>query len=53
MAPRLFYVREITQEGKICIHYYRTELKIADIGPRLLSKHRHQYLMGLINKVKT
>ena len=52
VALRLFYVREIIQEEKISIHYVPTELNIADIGTKFLSKHRHRYLIGLINNFK-
>ena len=52
MALRLFDVRDIIQEGKTIIHYVPTELSVADIGTTFLSKHRHRYLVGLINNVK-
>ena len=53
VALRLFYVREIIQEGKISIHYIPTEFNIADMGTKFLNKHRQLYLIGLINNFKT
>ena len=41
VALRLFYVGDIIQEGKIAIYYVLTDLNVADIGTKLLSRHRH------------
>ena len=49
---RLFYVRDILQEGNITIHFLPTELNVADIGEKILSKHRHRYLIDVINNFK-
>ena len=53
VALRLFSVREIVEEGKISIRHIPTEFNTADIGTTLLSKHRHRYLIGVINNFKT
>ena len=49
---QLFYVRDILQEGNITIHFLPTELHVADIGEKILSKHRHRYLIDVINNFK-
>ena len=52
VALRLFYIRDKKQQGKTSIHHILTELNIADIGTKFLSKHPHRYLIGLINNFK-
>ena len=51
VALRLF-VQELVKEGRISIHYVKTEDQLADIGTKHLSKHRHRYLIKLIGDFK-
>ena len=53
VALRLFYVREIIQEGKISIQYIPTELNRRDIGTKFLSKQCHRYLFRLTSIANT
>ena len=48
VALRFFFVQELVKEGRISIHYVKTEDQLADIGTKHLSKHRHRYLIKLI-----
>ena len=48
VALRLFYIREVVQEGMVSIHYVPTEDNISDLGMKFLNKNRHWYLIGLI-----
>ena len=52
VALRLFYIREIVQEGKVSIHYVPTEDNIFDLETKLLNRNRHRYLIGLIKDFK-
>ena len=49
---RLFYIREIVQEGKVSIHYVPTEDNISDLWTKFLNKNRRRYLIGLIKDFK-
>ena len=53
IALRLFFVEELVEEGKISIHYVKSEDQLADLGTKRLSKHRHRMLIKLINEFKT
>ena len=48
VALRLFYIREVVQEGMVSIHYVPTEDNISDLGTKFLNKNRHRCLIGLI-----
>lgn len=48
VAPKLFYVDAIVQEGKISIYYMPNEDNISDLGTKFLSEHRHRHSLGLI-----
>ena len=52
IALRYFYVREllIVTERANSIHYILTELQLADIGTKFLSKHRLRFLIESIKK---
>ena len=45
-----FFVQEFVKEGRISVHYVKTENQLADIGTKYLSKHRHRHLIDLIKK---
>lgn len=48
IALRFFYIRELVKDGIVSIHYIPTELQLADIGTKHLSKHRLQFLLNKI-----
>ena len=48
VALRLFYIREVVQEGMVSIHYVPTEDNISDLGTKFLNKNRHRHLIGLV-----
>ena len=50
VALRFFYIREIVKEGKISIHYVKTDDNLADIGTKHLNNKRFKYL---IDKIKS
>ena len=50
VALRFFFVQELVKEGRISIRYVKTEDQLADIGTKHLSKHRHRYLIKLIDE---
>ena len=49
-----FIVQEllIVKEGRISIHYIKTEDQLAGIGTKHLSKHRPRYLIKLVSGFK-
>ena len=50
VALRFFFIQKllIVKEGRISIHYVKTEDRLADIGTKHLSKHRQRCLIKLI-----
>ena len=48
VALRYFFFQELVKEGRISVHYVKTENQLADIGTKYLSKHRHRHLIDLI-----
>ena len=51
IAPRYFFVQELVEEGKIIIHFVKTqEDQIADFGTKHASKYRHRVLIKLIRE---
>jgi len=52
VALRYFFIQELVKEGRISIHYVKTEDQLADIGTKHLSKHRHRYLIKLISEFR-
>ena len=46
-----FFVQELV-EGKIGIHYVKSEDQLADLGTKQHSKHRHRDLIKFINDFK-
>ena len=53
VALRYFFVQELAREGRISIHYVKTEYQLADIEVKHLSKHRHRYLLKLISEFRS
>lgn len=49
IALRYFYIRELVKDGAISLHSISTELQLADIGTKFLSKHRLRFLVNKIN----
>ena len=47
-----FFVQELVGEGKVIIHYGKSEDQLAGLGTKPLSKHRHPNLINLINEFK-
>ena len=52
VALRFFFAQKLVKEGRMSIHYVKTENQLADIGTKHLSKHRHRYLIKLIGGSK-
>ena len=50
ITPRYFFVQELVEEGKIIIHFVKTQDQIADFGTKHTSKHRHRVLIKLIRE---
>lgn len=48
IALRYFYIRELVSEGRISIHYIRSNDNIADIGTKHLNQHQFRHLLSLI-----
>ena len=46
-----FFVQELV-EGKVGIHYVKSEDQLANLGTKYHSKHRHRGLIKLINDFK-
>lgn len=47
-----FFVKEPVKEGRISIHYVKTENQLAGIGTKHLRKYRHRHLFSLIASFK-
>ena len=52
IALRYFFVQELVEEGKVGIHYVKSESQLADLGIKHHSKHRHRDLIKFINEFK-
>ena len=50
IALRYFFVQELVKEGKVTIHFVKTEQQLADLGTKHLKKHRRRFLVKLINE---
>ena len=48
IALRYLFVQEIVEEGKINIHFVKTQDQVADLGTKHTKKHRHCALIKLI-----
>ena len=47
IALRYFFVQELVEEGKITIHFVKTQDQITDLGTTHANKHRHCALIKL------
>ena len=52
IALRYFFVQELVKEGKVSIHFVKTDQQLADLGMKHLEKHRHRFLIKLINEFR-
>ena len=52
IALKYFFVQELVEEGKVSIHYVKSEDQLADLGTKHHSKHRHRDLIKFINEFK-
>ena len=52
IALRYFFVQELVKEGKITIHFVKTEKQLADLGTKHLKRHRHRFRIKLINEFR-
>ena len=40
VALRYFFIRELVKQGRLSLHYRRTETQLADVATKYLPKHR-------------
>ena len=52
IALRYILVQELVKEGKVTIHFVKTEQQLADLGTKHIKKHRHHFLIKLINEFR-
>ena len=52
IALRYFFVQDLVKEGKVAIHFVKTEQQLADLGTKHLKKHRQRFLIKLINEFR-
>ena len=52
IALRYFFVQQLVNEGKVTVHFVKRERQLADLGMRHLKKHRHRFLIKLINEFR-
>ena len=45
-----FFVQELVEEGKIIIHFVKTQDQITDLGTKHANKHRHRVIIKLIRE---
>ena len=50
IALRYFFVQELVEEGKITIHFVKTQDQIADLGTKHSNRHRHRALIKFIGE---
>ena len=50
IALRYSFVQKIVEEGKITIHFVKTQDQIDDLGNKHANKHRHRALIKLIRE---
>ena len=53
IARMEFFVQELVEEGKISIHYVKSEDQLTGLRTKHLSKHRHRDLIKLLNESPT
>ena len=49
MALPYLLIQELVKEGRIIIHYVKTEDQLADLDTKHVSKQRQRYLLKLIS----
>ena len=52
IALSYFFVQELVEEGKVSIHYVKSEDQLADLIFKRHGKHRHRNLIKLIKDVR-
>ena len=52
IALRYLFVQELEKKGKVTIHFVKTEQQLTDLGTKHLKKHRHHFLIKLINEFR-
>ena len=52
IALRYVFVQELVKEGNVIIHFVKTEQQLADLETKHPKKHRHRFLIKLINKFR-
>ena len=53
IALKYFFVQELVKEGgNVTIHFVKTEQQLDDLGTKHLKKHRHRFLIKLINELR-
>ena len=52
IALRYFFVQDLDKEGKVIIHFVKTEQQLADSVTKHLKKHRHRLFIKLINEFR-
>ena len=52
IALRYYFLEQELVEGKVSIHYVKSEDQLADLGTKHNSKHRHRDLVKLISEFK-
>ena len=50
IALRYFFVQKLVEEGKIAIHFVKTQDQIADLRTKHAKKYRHHALIKLIRE---
>ena len=48
IAMRYFFVQELVEEGKITVHFVKTQDQITDLETEHTNKHRHRALITFI-----
>ena len=52
IALRYFFVQELLEEGKVSIHYIKSEDQLKDLYIKHLGKHHHRNVIKLVNEFK-
>ena len=50
--PQRLFRSKASEEGKVAIHFVKTEQQLADLEAKRLKKHRHRFLTRLINEFR-
>ena len=49
IAIRYSFVQELMEEGKVTIHFVKTEQQLTDLGTKRLKDHHHRFLIKTVN----